>query len=207
MTDITLKEPSTCDAGIVLRKRLEEELEKKWRTGVAGLPPNDTTGAFLLPEELPDDHSPRLVVKRAIEKASRRALWPDRMVWVQDHALGKINGVMRVMLPQGGDFEHAFHNELGWRATVFVDDGTKQQTFVAYFRLVCMNPIMCAARHGGILDTSSVEFTPVSAKETQRASDAASPLYRATAELARAKRSLSDMRRHVRGDKSDRGVK
>jgi hypothetical protein len=156
--------------------------DQSWMAYVARLAPADRRAAFLLPDELPGDQSGPQQIRSAIEVALRRA-FASPQFRIEDYELGKIQGEMRVLLPQGIELRYHFNNELGWKATVVISSGSQERSFPAYYRRACMNPVRRAAI-GGELDTSEVLFTPLDGEEIQRI--AANPeLDRMTAQALR----------------------
>ena len=63
--------------------------DHKWREYVSQLAPDDERGAFLLPDELPNERSTLRQIRSAIDTATRRALGLRQHVRVQDYVLGK----------------------------------------------------------------------------------------------------------------------
>lgn len=169
----------------LLGKRLEGVIPEdlKWLAYVARLAPDDRAAAFLLPEEMPGPGSQPQRIRDALETAHRRA-FANPQFRIEDYEPGRIQGEMRVLLPQGREYHFHFHNELGWKATIVVSTGDEERSFPAYYRQICMNPVRLAAAMGGELDTSQVIFTPLSGAEIQRLEEN-SELDRLTAQAMR----------------------
>lgn len=142
--------------------------DRTWREYVSQLAPDDESGAFLLPDELPKEGSTPRQIRSAIGIATRRALGIRHRFLIKDYVLGRIRGEMRVLLPQGREISYHFNDELGWKATVVIDADNEEETFVAYYRQKCMNIARIVAYLGGQLDTSRVVFTPLDTKESEQ---------------------------------------
>ena len=194
----------------------------RWLTYVGGLDPDDREGAFLLPDELPAENASREEVIRAIETATRRALLPptelsdeqvekrrahreQRMrilrelhrkhntIEIHSYKVGKLNGTMRVMCPQGREMIFDFQDELGYEATlVWKETGETQQI---YYRSQCMNVARMAVAMNGSIDASSVTFQEMGDGEMMQLFDDARLNQRvnpALRHLARQYRQLQD---------------
>jgi hypothetical protein len=181
--DTPSREPSA-EYAPVFGSRDEQTIheDQRWMAYVARLAPDDRRAVFLLPDELPDAQSGPQQIRSAIKVAIRRA-FSSPQFRIEDYELGKIQGEMRVLLPQGIELRYHFNNELGWKATVVINSGGEERSFPAYYRRACMNPVRRAAI-GGEVDTSEVLFAPLDREEIQRI--AANPeLDRMTAQALR----------------------
>lgn len=173
--------------------RVVQMEDRRWLAYVARLAPTDLDAAFLLPDEAPDRQSTPQQIRNAIRLATRRALG-SRSLHIQDYELGRIQGEMRVLLPQGSELRYYFNDELGWKATVVIGTGADEYAFLAYYRETCMNPARYVAAVGGELDTSRVVFMPLDEEAVERL--AASPeldrmTFRALRRLGRQYLALS----------------
>lgn len=136
------------------------EADLVWLEYVGKLPPDDATGAFLLSSELPNERfSPRQILA-AILRATRRAFQPATPLEFSDYELGRIWGTMRVLLPQGREYEERFNGEPGWKATGILGKGYEARPITAYYRQRCMNPLRVISRTEAVLDTSDITFVP-----------------------------------------------
>jgi hypothetical protein len=75
--------------------------------------------------------------------------------------MGRISGVMRVMLPQGRVESHHFNDELGWKARASGGVDGDDFSFVVYCRSACMNPLWGLPCDETSIDTSGVKFAPL----------------------------------------------
>lgn len=139
--------------------------DRLWLSYVAKLSVDDSQAAFLLPHELPDASSEPRQVRRAIWLAMQRA-YGGPQFRIIDYEMGRIQGTMRILLPQGIELQYHFNDELGWKATVVIITGNEERSFPAYYRKACMNPIRRAAIDGQV-ETSEVVFKPLEGEEIQ----------------------------------------
>jgi hypothetical protein len=171
-TDLSELDASTRETSAkyapVLGRGDEQAIHKdqRWTAYVARLVPDDHRAAFLLPDEAPDLHAKPQQIRHAIGLATRRALG-NQPLRIEDYELGRIQGEMRVLLPQGRELRYQFKDELGWKATIVIGAGREERAFPAYYRRACMNPARYVAI-GGELDTSEVVFTALDGEEIQR---------------------------------------
>ena len=167
--DTLSREPSA-ENGPVLGRPAEQAIleDQMWPAYVARLTLDDRGAAFLLPDELPDARSSPQQIRTAIEIAIQRAFSGPQMR-IDDYALGRIQGEMRVLLPQGIELHYHFNNELGWKATIVTNFEGEERSFPAYYKRACMNPVRRVAIGSEVdTDTSEVVFTPIDGEEIQR---------------------------------------
>ncbi|MGA1867832.1 MAG: hypothetical protein ACMUJM_04715 [bacterium] len=137
----------------------------EWERYVSKLDAGDVNGAFLLPHELPSSSSTPQEIRDAITTGSRRAFKLGSKFRISNYILGKLRGKMRILLPQGKEYSFYFNDEPGWRARITLKD---KESFFAYYRSKCMNPLREAIVQGGEVDSSRLEFIPVGEKKAQR---------------------------------------
>lgn len=140
------------------KDRVDQDLD--WLAYLGKLGPEDSSGAFLLPGELPARSSTPREILAAISRATRRAFAPGKRLEFTDYELGRITGTMRVLLPQGREIKEHFSGEWGWKATGILGEGYEARPITAYYRQRCMNPVRVVSRSEAILDTSDISFTP-----------------------------------------------
>lgn len=143
--------------------------DSEWLKYLSNLTPDDPDGAFLLSEELPDEMSDPSKIINAILTSTHRAFGTGRRFRIIDYVRGKISGLMKVLIPQGSQRTYHFNNEVGWKATVIMDDEKGTKVFKAYYKQICMNPVNLI-QDGGELDTSEVDFKPIGKGESEQIS-------------------------------------
>ncbi len=150
--------------GVPKMQPLEDD--KRWLAYVAKLTVDDHQAAFLLPNELPGPRSDKQQVLAAMETALRRAYSHPQMR-IEDYVLGKIQGRLRVLMPQGIEMTFHFENELGWKATMIISSANEERSFPAYYRHTCMNPLRRLALTGQF-DSSEITFRPVEGEQVEQ---------------------------------------
>ncbi|MCP4489161.1 MAG: hypothetical protein GY820_17890 [Gammaproteobacteria bacterium] len=136
--------------------------DQKWRFQyLSQLDPNDETGSFLMPEELPSIMDSQEKILQSISIATYRSLPLQRLIRIEKPIQGFIQGKLGLLLPQGKEIIMDFKNEFGWKATAIFQVESGKLPITVYHCSACMNPIRNLSGNLVAVDNSKISFRPI----------------------------------------------